>query len=65
MENLEEINLVLTPLTKELLTNYISLTYEDNADYSDDSLRAELMRLKNENNLEQLFFAEMIANNEE
>lgn len=62
IENLDEINLDLTPMTKQLLINYISIMYEENADYSIESLRAELLLLERENNLEQLFIVESMSN---
>lgn len=62
IENLEEINLDLTPMTRELLINYISINYEENADYCEESLIAELLLLKREDRLEQLFLAESMSN---
>ena len=62
IENLEEINLDLTPLTRQLLINYISINYEEHADFSEESLRAEILLLKRTNNLEQLFLAESLSN---
>ena len=62
IENLEEINLDLTPMTRQLLINYVSINYEENADYCEESLRAELLLLKREDRLEQLFLAESMSN---
>ncbi|MDT0554499.1 hypothetical protein [Patiriisocius hiemis] len=61
-ENLELMDLGITPLTRELLINYIRIQYEENADYSYDSLRAELLLLERENRLHELFLAEEQAN---
>lgn len=62
IENLDEINLDLTPLTRQLLINYISINYEENADYDEESLIAELLLLKRVDRLEQLFLAESMSN---
>ena len=49
-------------MTRQLLINYISINYEENADYCEESLIAELLLLKREDRLEQLFLAESMSN---
>lgn len=55
-----ELNLMYTPHTKALLTNYVGRTYEGDADYSDDSLKAELLYLYRHNELDNLITAEWV-----
>jgi hypothetical protein len=55
---MENIEIQFTPITKQLLINYIKVQYEENADISDDSLKTELIWLHNNNQLDQLFIAE-------
>ncbi|QXP58421.1 hypothetical protein [Olleya sp. HaHaR_3_96] len=62
IENLEKINLDETPLTRQLLENYVLRMYEDEADLSDESLKTELILLKNSNELQQLVLAEALTN---
>lgn len=59
--NIESIELMYTPITKQLLINYCKLNYEENADLSDESLMLELLWLYKNNNLDELFLAEFIA----
>ncbi|AZQ44868.1 hypothetical protein [Nonlabens ponticola] len=61
-ENLEYMDLGLTPFTRELLVNYIRIQYEENADYRYEALRAELLLLQRENRLAELFLAEEQSN---
>jgi hypothetical protein len=49
------------PLLKNLLKNYISLNYEENADYSNFSLVAEYHLLVRINKLNDLFDAELLT----
>lgn len=58
---IEEINLMYTPHTKALLINYVGSTYEENADFSDESLKAELLYLYQHNELHMLITAEWIT----
>jgi len=58
---IENIELPLTPLTKQLLIKFVTLKYEEYADISDDSLRAELIWLHNNNQLDQLFLCEYLT----
>ncbi len=62
IENLEEINLDVAPLTKKLLENYVLRMYEEAADLSDDSLKSELILLKDNNDLQELILAEVLTN---
>lgn len=57
---LEEIKLMYTPSTKQLLINYVGRTYEEDADYSDDSLKAELLYLYRNNEVASLITAEWV-----
>ena len=58
---IEEINLIYTPHTKELLKNYVGIMYEENAVYTDESLKAELLLLYRNNDLAELITAEWIC----
>ena len=62
IENLEEINLDETPLTRQLLENYVLRMYEEQADLSTESLKRELILLKESNELQQLILAEVLTN---
>ncbi|MBO0593128.1 hypothetical protein I2486_17130 [Cellulophaga sp. E16_2] len=55
------IELMYTPYTKELLIQYVSLQYEEDADFSDESLKTELLWLYKNNELDQLFLAEYLS----
>lgn len=59
-EKMEEIDFINLPLTKQLLINYIGYTYENDADFSDESLAREWWYLKDENKLENLSIAELV-----
>lgn len=61
-EELMEFDFNRTPLTKELLRNYISCTYKENADYSEYSMRQELQALHEDNQLMLLFIQEKTDN---
>ncbi len=58
---IENIELLCTPLTKQLLINYVKTQYEENADLSNESLRIELLWLYNNNSLDQLFLGEYLT----
>lgn len=58
---IENIELLFTPLTKQLLINFVKVQYEENADLSDESLRAELIWLYENNQLDQLFLGEYLC----
>lgn len=62
IENLEEMNLDETPLTKQLLENYVLRMYEEEADLSNESLMRELLLLKENDELQQLLLAEALTN---
>lgn len=57
---IENIELQFTSITKQLLSNYVKVQYEENADISEDSLRAELLWLYKSNQLDQLFIGEYL-----
>ncbi|REE25648.1 hypothetical protein DFQ09_102239 [Winogradskyella pacifica] len=57
---IKNIELLYTPLTKQLLINFVKFQYEENADISDDSLKTELIWLHNNNQLDQLFIGEYL-----
>lgn len=59
---IKNIELLYTPLTKQLLINYVKNQYEENVDISDDSLRAELLWLHNNNQLDELLIGEYLTN---
>lgn len=58
---IENIELLYTPYTKKLLINYVSIQYQEEADYSDESLKNELTSLHENNELDQLILAEYIS----
>ncbi|TQO36584.1 hypothetical protein GQ41_1162 [Arenibacter algicola] len=58
---IENIELMYTPYTKELLITYCKIQYEENADLSDVSLKAELIWLYENNELDQLILAEYLT----
>jgi hypothetical protein len=57
-EQLELFKLIDAPHTKELLINYVGTMYEEHADFSDESLRRELIWLHDNNQLINLFIGE-------
>jgi len=57
-EHMESIRVMFTPLTKQLLTEYVIRKYEEAADTSDYSLEIELMWLYHNNQLSELFVCE-------
>lgn len=57
---IENIELLFTPHTKQLLINYVKVQYEEHADISDESLKSELISLYNNNQLDQLFLGEYL-----
>ena len=59
--NIENIELIYTPLTKKLLISYVSIQYQENADYSDESLKNELIWLHENNELDQLILEEYLS----
>jgi hypothetical protein len=58
---IENIELLYTPITKQLLISYVKVQYEENADISDESLKRELLLLYTNNQLDQLFIAEYLT----
>jgi len=58
---IENIELLYTPLTKQLLINFVKVQYEENANTSDESLKAEFMLLYKNNELDQLILAECLT----
>ena len=58
---IEEINLMYTPHTKALLIIYVGIMYEENAVYTDESLKVELLLLYRNNDLAELITAEWIC----
>lgn len=58
---IENIELLFTPYTKKLLLAYVSIQYQENADYSDESLKNELIWLHENNELDQLILAEYLT----
>lgn len=60
-DTLESIDMLYTPLTKQLLINYIKIQYEENADISNESLKAELLWLYENNQLDQLLLGEYLV----
>jgi hypothetical protein len=55
-------NLNNSPILKYLLFQYIGAEYEENADYSEDSLWAEYLLLKRNGQLNRLFVQEVLYN---
>lgn len=60
LEQITEANLDCIPLNKQLLINYVGYMYEDNADYSNDSLKREWLYLWKNGRIEELLTAEMV-----
>ncbi|CAA0260937.1 hypothetical protein [Tenacibaculum maritimum] len=58
---IENIELLYTPYTKKLLINYVSIQFQEEADYSDESLKSELIWLYENNQLDQLILAEFLS----
>ena len=58
---IENIKLMYTPHIKQLLINYVSIQYQEYADYSDDALKTELLSLYENNDLDQLILAEYLT----
>lgn len=58
---MENIELMYTPNTKKLLIAYVSIQYQEDADYSDESLKRELISLHENNELDQLILAEYLT----
>ncbi|WNW00942.1 hypothetical protein RRF68_08020 [Tenacibaculum sp. HL-MS23] len=50
-----------SPLTKQLLKTYVSIQYQENADFSDESLKQELIWLYENNELDELILAEYLT----
>jgi hypothetical protein len=63
-KSMEEIKMMFTPLTKELLKQFVLRKYEESADTSDYSLEIELMWLYHNNQLSELFICEHIYSEE-
>jgi len=61
---IENIELMYTPYTKQLLTTYVNIQYQESADYSDESLKAELFSLYKNNDLDQLILGEYLTSKE-
>ena len=58
---IENIELMYTPHTKQLLITYCKIQYEENADLSDESLKNELIWMFENNKLDQLILAEYLT----
>ena len=63
IDSLNQIDLELTPLTRQLLENFVTRMYEENADLSIDSLKEELNSLDKSGELKQLILAEALTGN--
>ena len=63
-EFMDEVELLYTPLTKQLLINYVITEYEEAADISDESLKRELDWLYKNNLLSNLIICEFINSEE-
>ena len=59
---IDKIELLYTPLIEQLLINLVKIQYEENADISEESLKAELVWLYNSNQLDQLIVGEYLLN---
>ncbi|MCF6168007.1 hypothetical protein [Lutibacter sp.] len=59
-EFMDEVELMYTPLTKQLLINYVITEYQEEADTSDESLKRELNWLYKNNQLSNLIISELI-----
>ena len=59
-EYIEKIDLLYTPLTRQLLTEYVVRKYEESADVSDEVLKMELLWLHKNNLLSELIVCEII-----
>lgn len=57
---IENIELMYTPNTKQLLITYCKIQYEENANLSDEALKAELIWVYENNELDQLILAEYL-----
>ncbi|WP_435416630.1 hypothetical protein [Polaribacter aestuariivivens] len=60
MNEINEYTLEFMKNLKQLLINYISVTYEENADFSINSLIKEYYLLERNNNLHYLFEVEYL-----
>lgn len=58
---IENIQLMYTPHIKQLLITYVSIQYQEYADYSDDALKTELLSLYENNDLDQLILGEYLT----
>tara|TARA_R110002049_G_scaffold275725_1_gene453840 strand:+ start:19387 stop:19779 length:393 start_codon:yes stop_codon:yes gene_type:complete len=58
---IENIELLYTPITKQLLINYVKIQNEENADITDESLKRELLWLNKYNEMDQLILAEYLT----
>lgn len=58
---IENIELMYTPHTKQLLITYVSIQYQEYADYGDDALKTELLSLYKNNDLDQLILGEYLT----
>lgn len=61
---MDEGQLCWSPITKELLINYVKHQYEEEADISDESLIQEYNYLASRDELHFLFESEYVFNNE-
>lgn len=59
-EFMDEVELMYTPLTKQLLINYVTTEYQEEADISDESLKRELYWLYKNNQLSNLIICELV-----
>jgi uncharacterized protein YqgQ len=58
---IENIKLMYTPHTKQLLTTYCQIQYWEKASFSDELLMQELIWLYENNELDQLILAEYLT----
>lgn len=59
-QQLELFKLIDAPHTRELLITYVGMMYEEHANFSDESLRRELILLNDRNQLINLFLGEAL-----
>jgi hypothetical protein len=64
LEQLTEANLDYMPHIKHLLKIHIGYTYEDSADYSNESLKRELLYLVENDRIEELTTVEWVYRTE-
>lgn len=63
-EQLQNFDFNRAPRTKKLMRDYLSCNYEDSADYSDESMKRELILLNDNNQVVLMCIQEMLDNPE-